>query len=98
MGFSQKQISDIMRLRSGRVSRILSDKIMLSPAETAVILPDSETADQISDELYLRFEERSVGLENRLRSIRLFMDHAILWIALGILILFAAAVFYTARL
>jgi hypothetical protein len=71
---------------------------MLPLEETAVILPDSETADQISDELYLRFEERSVGLENRLRSIRLFMDHAILWIAMGILALCAAAVFYTSRL
>jgi hypothetical protein len=71
---------------------------MLPLEETAVILPDSETADQISDELYLRFEERSVGLENRLRSIRLFMDHAILWIAMGILVLCAAAVFYTSRL
>jgi hypothetical protein len=71
---------------------------MLTLEETAVILPDSETADQISDELYLRFEERSVGLENRLRRIRLFMDHAILWIAMGILALCAAAVFYTSRL
>lgn len=98
MGFSKSQISEILKLRSGKVSRVLSHGTMLPLEETAVILPDSETADQISDELYLRFEERSVGLENRLRSIRLFMDHAILWIAMGILALCAAAVFYTSRL
>lgn len=98
LGFSPEEISVIMKLRKSKLSRILAKEAALSSKELDAILPDSETLSQISDELYLRFEERSVGLENRLRSLRLSMDRAIIWIALGILLLFAAAALYTARL
>lgn len=59
------------------------------------IAPAADGAAQLSGEAYLRFEERNVPLENRLRGIRCWWDHAVIWIAAAILVLFAAAAYYT---
>lgn len=70
----------------------------LPDEEVRAIMPDRNFTLQFGDSVFLRFEERSVGLENRLRQFRLAADRAVPWIAVGILILFAAAVIYTAGL
>lgn len=101
LGFSSEQISRILNIRPSQAGRLLTSSpshLSLPPDEASVIIPDYETSSQISDDLYMRFEERNVELENRLRNIRLSMDRAILWIALGILGIFAAAAFYTSGL
>ncbi|MCI9360813.1 MAG: sigma-70 family RNA polymerase sigma factor [Hungatella sp.] len=101
LGFSSQQIGEILNLRPSQVDRLfasVSRSSFLSPDDAASIIPDYETSSQVSDDLYLRFEERNVKLENRLRDMRLSMDRAIGWIALGILGLFAAAAFYSSRL
>lgn len=62
------------------------------------IQPPENGAGQMVSELYLRFEERNVPLENKLRRFRLWWDRAVIWIAAVILVLFAAAAYYTAHL
>lgn len=62
------------------------------------IAPDPEWAEGLLDELYFRFEERSVGVENRLRDLRLNVDRAVPWVALAVILLCVAAVLYTASL
>ena len=98
MGFSAGQIFDLLKSRTVKPERLLGSLPPLAPELTASIIPDEETLEQVSDELYLRFEERNVRLENRLRNLRYVMDRAVVWIALLILILFAAAAVYTSNL
>lgn len=64
----------------------------------ASIRPAADGASQMSSQIYLRFEERNVPLENRLRRIRLWLDQAVIWIAVAIVLLFAATAYYTAGL
>lgn len=100
-GLSSRQIGEILKLRPSQTDRLLSLSargVSLSQEDMASITPDYETSSQIEDALYMRFEERNVKLENRLRDIRLFMDQAILWIALGLLGILGAAAYYTAGL
>lgn len=101
LGFSSQQIGEILNLRPPQVDKLFASASrlsFLSSDDAASIIPDYETSSQISDDLYMRFEERNVKLENQLRDMRLSMDQAIGWIALGILGLFAAAAFYSSRL
>lgn len=100
-GFTIQEIADILKLRPKKVSYLVEKGYFFDPTEYRAFAPKSDPDDtiaQFSDELYLRFEERSVGVENKLRSIRLAADKNIGWVALGILILFAAAALYTAYL
>lgn len=64
----------------------------------ASIRPPENGSGQLSNEIYLRFEERNVPLENRLRNIRFLWDRAVIWIALALVLLFAATAHYTASL
>lgn len=101
LGFSPQQVSQILRVSLAKTGRLLAPSACesaLSQEDSASIVPDYETASQLSDDLYMRFEERNVKLENRLRSIRLSMDQFIPWIALAILGIFAAAALYTSGL
>lgn len=98
LGMSPETVARILHLTPAKTGRLLSRSFSLEPEELRVICPDPEDSAQISDELYLRFEERNVSLENRLRDLRLSLDRAIPWIAVGILVLFAAAAAYTAHL
>lgn len=95
-GLSEDAAARILHIPPGRLARLLREA-ELPAEEVCAIAPDPDTAAQITDELFLRFEERSVGFENRLRGIRLWMDRSIVWIALAILLVFAAAAMYTAQ-
>ncbi len=101
LSFSISQTQGILNLSHGKAEKLLSpsaSKAALSQEDYVSILPDHETASQISDDLYIRFEERNVKLENRLRDIRLAMDQSIIWIALIILGIFGAAALYSSGL
>lgn len=95
-GLSTDAVSQILHMTPRRLTSLLQGA-KLPDREISAIAPDPGTAAQITDELFLRFEERSVGFENRLREIRLRMDRSIGWIALAILLVFAAAALYTAQ-
>lgn len=66
--------------------------------EYAALTLGEDRAGVLLDEIYLRFQERSVGLENRLLRIRSTLDRLVPWLALGVLLLCAAAALYTAGL
>ncbi|MDD6282135.1 MAG: hypothetical protein PUA70_01775 [Oribacterium sp.] len=97
MDFTEAEVSTLLHIPESRLPFLSPEdaaglKELLKPVQ-----PDEETLDNISDDLYLRFEKRNVPLENKLRDIRLFFDRHILWIA-GFLILFMLlAAMYTSR-
>lgn len=100
LGYSPRETQQIIRsraipLKSAGFSGPAADRWRGAVASIAVS-PDS--ADQMLASLYMRFEERSVKLENRLRNLRFWWDRAVIWIAAALLILFAAAALYTANL
>lgn len=64
----------------------------------ASICTAPDGASQLLGEIYLRFEERNVPLENKLRNLRYWWDHAVIWIAAAIVLLFVAAAWYTAQI
>lgn len=96
--FSPDQIGQILHVRSAKAKSLLSLKSALSPETVQSIVPDWETTSHFCDDLYLRFEERNVKLENKLRSFRQLTDQAVVWAALGLLLLFGAAAWYTKSL
>ena len=97
LGFPAEVAADVLKTSAANVSRLCKGQTL--PAEAfSQIFPDTFFTETFYDDLLLRFEERSVGVENRLRRIRLFADRAIIWIALAIVLLFAAAAIYTSRL
>lgn len=62
------------------------------------ILPDGAWFDDLAGDVYLRFHERSVGFENGYRRFRLGFAKAAPWLALAVVLLCAAAVWYTSTL
>jgi hypothetical protein len=63
----------------------------------AAIVPDHWFADETMDKLVMRFDERSVGVENRLLRARSTMDRLVPWIALALLALGLVAVWVAAK-
>ena len=62
------------------------------------ILFDESDADAMSDEIYARFAERSVGVENRIHDFRIGFDKIAPYLALAVLAIFAIAVFVSVKL
>lgn len=62
------------------------------------LAPDEVWLEGLSDDVYLRFHERSVGFENGYRRFRLGFAKAAPWLALAVVALCAAAVWYTSTL
>ena len=52
----------------------------------------------MSDEIYARFAERSVGVENRIHDFRIGFDKIAPYLALAVLAIFAIAVFVSVKL
>ena len=52
----------------------------------------------MSDEIYARFAERSVGVENRIHDFRIGFDKIAPYLALTVLAIFAIAVFVSVKL
>jgi len=84
-----------------------------TPAAVTALLPQSAAADmcaalrtlpiaagdkaQMSDEIYLRFTERSVGAENKLRNLRTFFGRLVIVLAALVLCLFAYSIYYATK-
>lgn len=64
--------------------------------QVGAMAPDGAWLDELPDDVYLRFQERSVGFENKYRLFRLGFAKAAPWLALAVVLLCAAAVWYTA--
>ena len=92
MGLSEAESAALVGAQSIRVPDPAA-----AAREYAVLTLGEDQAGVLLDEIYLRFQDRSVGLENRLLRIRSTMDRMAPWLALGVLLLCAAAAVYTAN-
>lgn len=95
-----ERISAITGIKTGEIKKLLGNTAICPHGTDSFsgIIFDTGNQDWLTDQVYMRFEERNVGLENKLLNIRSTMDRAVPWIAVGILVFFAAAAWYTAQL
>ena len=96
-GLSVADTAQALRIRPPRAERLsrLPDGLDMQ-VFAAMARPDVQEREELSDRVYLRFSERSVGFENRWHALRLRFDRMVPYIALFILALFLAAALYTA--
>lgn len=69
---------------------------LLDAARAITTAEDAEQA--MSDRVYVRFAERSVGVENRIHAARSRFDRLAPWLALAALALFAFAAWFSLRM
>ncbi len=106
LGYTQEHTRHILNKKAGhqpaphRAAGSSSSDVSEDQWREAIssVSPAEDGEAQMLSEIYLRFEERNVPLENKLRDIRSWWDHSVIWIAAAILLLFAAAAWYTARI
>ena len=94
-GFSASEIAEIAGVRPQFVSALLADPAI--PGWQAAIDSVKLTEDELyvmNDRIVERFAERSVGVENAIHDARNLFDRAAPWLALGVLALFAFAVWF----
>ena len=90
-GLSDHEIRRIQgRLIQKRASRVSEAAL----AQLQSVSPPADFADQLSDRIYDRFSERSVGFENRLHTIRMRFAGLAPWLALLVLLFFGFCVWY----
>ena len=74
------------------------DDVNSALAAPKMAVPAGGSADAMSDEIYARFAERSVGVENRIHDFRIGFDKIAPYLALAVLAIFAIAVFVSVKL
>lgn len=97
-GFRETEIAQLLHVKPQSASSLLADP-SISGWEAAIdsllLTEDEQLA--MSDRIVERFSERSVGVENAIHDARNLFDRMAPWLALGVLVLFAAAVWYVKR-
>ncbi|MDO5298066.1 MAG: hypothetical protein Q4F18_01455 [Clostridia bacterium] len=98
-GFSPEEIAAMLH-SSGRLAAHSSSAPDIHGWQEALlsIALTQEEADALSDRIYDRFSERNVALENSIHGLRSSFDRAAPLLALGVLALFALAIWYTGQL
>lgn len=98
-GFSQDEIAKILGVRAGSVQALVRDPGIAGwqDALMSVMLTEDEAL-IMSDRIYTRFAERSVGVENAIHDARNAFDRALPYLAAAALAVFALAVWYVKRL
>lgn len=97
-GFDEADIALIMQTRVPRIRRLLHKKTPegWQQAVSSIILSDDDVM-RLSDRIYERFAERSVGVENKIHGLRSAFDRAAPYLALAVLALFAFSVWFVSR-
>ena len=90
-GLEDARVSGLLRLPSFYMKGLLKYTDTM-PAE---LQPPTVLQGTMSDRIYKRFEERSVGVENAIHGARRTFDRIAPWLALAVLALFAFAYWYT---
>lgn len=97
-GFSQEEIAEIAGIRLQSVPALLADPDIPNWQEAIDSVKLSEDEQYVmSDRIVERFAERSVGVENFIHDARNLFDRAAPWLALGVLALFAFAVWFVSH-
>ena len=94
-GFSASEIAEIADVRPQSVPALLADPSIpgWQKAVDSVLLTEDEQY-VMNDRIVERFAERSVGVENAIHDARNLFDRIVPWLALGVLALFAFAVWF----
>lgn len=97
-GFSQEEIARILHKREGAVKKLLIPPEIdgWQDAVRSMAMTEGEAA-HLSDRIYERFAERTVPVENAIHDFRNAFDRAAPYLALGVLAIFALAVWVSAR-
>jgi hypothetical protein len=96
LGLDQGAVGRILgRSGGGELSLTYDTETLIQAA--ASVVPTEDFADELMDWVVMRFDQRSVGVENRLLRLRSAMDRLAPWLALAILVLGLAAVWVASR-
>ena len=95
-GLRMAELTDeeIRKVRGKRMQRKASRVSEAAPTQLRSVSPPADYAEQLSDRVYDRFSERSVGLENTLQAIRMGFADAAPWLALLVLLFFGFSLWY----
>ena len=98
-GFSGNELAEILGVRPAALPR-LTDKPEIDGWQDALesMKLTEDEALIMSDRIYTRFAERSVGVENAIHDARNAFDRALPYLALAVFALFALAVWYVKRI
>ena len=98
-GFSPEQLPQLLHVRPSRAQRLCAEpEIPNWRQELGQISLSEQDAQALSDRVYERFAERSVGVENAIHAVRQSFDRIAPLLALAVLALFALSVWYVSRL
>ena len=98
--FSPEDAAAVLGVRRERLEKWLAAENGAPEAIAALdaLAPHGAWAEQLGDSVLMRWQERNVPLENALLRFRSAVDRLVPYLALAVLLLCAAAVWYTARL
>lgn len=98
-GFSQDELAKILGVQPAQAAKLCADPGIdgWQAALESMLLTEDEML-MMSDRIYTRFAERSVGVENAIHDARNAFDRAAPYLALAVLALFAIAVWYVKRM
>ena len=97
-GFSQAELAEILNVRAASVPALVRDPEIdgWQEALDSVMLTEDEQL-IMSDRIYTRFAERSVGVENAIHDARNAFDRALPYLLALVLAVFALAIWYVKR-
>ena len=97
-GFSEEETAKIVGKSAAHFACASTSEAVSAREAVSSILFDEDDADAMSDEIYARFEERSVGVENKIHDIRIRFDQIAPYLALAVLVVFAVAVYVSVKM
>lgn len=97
-GFSCEELAKILGVRESAAEKLTADPGIDGWKATleSVKLTEDEAL-EMSDRIYTRFAERSVGVENAIHDARNAFDRALPYLAAAVLALFALAIWYVSQ-
>lgn len=97
-GFSEDEIAKIAGRSAAQFACSSTPKAVSGREAVSTILFSEDDAYALSDEIYARFAERSVGVENKIHAVRIGFDKIAPYLALAVLIFFAVAVYVSVKM
>ena len=98
-GFTQEEIAAILRVRPHKAARLCAAPgIPHWREDVMAVAQEEDDVQRLSDRVYERFAERSVGVENAIHAVRQGFDRVAPFLALAVLALFAFSIWYVGRL
>lgn len=97
-GFSEGEIAKIAGKSAAQFACSSTPQAVSAREAVSSILFSEDEADAMSDDIYARFEVRSVGVENKIHDLRIGFDKIAPYLALAVLAVFAVAVYVSVKM